>query len=251
MAFSSIEWTDKTWNPVTGCTKISEGCKHCYAEVMAKRLQGMGKPKYINGFSITLHHDALNEPLQWSNPCMIFVCSMSDLFHSDVPFDFIDKVFGVIRNTPQHNYQILTKRAERMAEYFETRIIPQNAWIGVTVECAKTRNRIDYIRNLNASVRFISCEPLLEDLGELNLSGINWIIAGGESGVQARPMKEEWVLNIKQQADKNNIPFFFKQWGTWGADGVKRNKKINGKLLQGKIVQEMPASFHIQNKNKH
>ena len=251
MAFSSIEWTDKTWNPVTGCTKISEGCKHCYAEVMAKRLQGMGKPKYINGFSITLHHDALNEPLQWSNPCMIFVCSMSDLFHSDVPFDFIDKVFSVIKNTPQHNYQILTKRAERMAEYFETRIIPQNAWIGVTVECAKTRNRIDYIRNLNASVRFISCEPLLEDLGELNLYGINWIIAGGESGVQARPMKEEWVLNIKQQADKNNIPFFFKQWGTWGADGVKRNKKINGKLLQGKIVQEMPASFHIQNKNKH
>ena len=240
MASSSIEWTDKTWNPITGCTKISDGCKHCYAEVMAKRLQGMGKPKYINGFSVTLHNDALNEPLQWSNPCMIFVCSMSDLFHSDVPFDFIDKVFGVIRNTPQHNYQILTKRAERMAEYFASRTIPGNVWIGVTVENPKAKNRIDYIRNLKASVRFISCEPLLEDLGELDLSGINWIIVGGESGVQARPMKEEWVLNIKRQADKNNIPFFFKQWGTWSVDGIKGNKKINGKLLQGKIVQNMP-----------
>ncbi len=241
MASSSIEWTDKTWNPITGCTKISEGCKHCYAEVMAKRLQGMGKPKYINGFSVTPHPDALNEPLYWSNSCMIFVCSMSDIFHQDVPFDFIDKVFDVIRNTPQHNYQILTKRAERMAEYFSTRIIPRNVWIGVTVEAAKTKNRIDYIRNLKATVRFISCEPLLEDLGELNLNGINWIIVGGESGVQARPMKEEWFLNIKRQAEVNHIPFFFKQWGTWSADGVKSNKKVNGKLLQGLVIQNMPT----------
>ena len=169
---------------------------------------------------------------------------MSDLFHKDVPFEFIDKVFRVIEETPQHNYQILTKRAERMAEYFATRNIPQNAWIGVTVENESTKQRIDCIRNLEASVKFLSCEPLLGDLGELNLHGINWIIVGGESGIQARPMKEEWVLNIKRQADANNIPFFFKQWGTWSKDGVKSNKKKNGKLLQGQIVQEMPNIFH-------
>ena len=171
---------------------------------------------------------------------MIFVCSMSDLFHKDVPFEFIDKVFETIQSTPQHNYQILTKRAERMAEYFSTHIIPQNAWIGVTVEIAAMKFRIDYIRNLNAPIKFISCEPLLEDLEELDLRGIDWIIVGGESGMQARPIKEEWVLNIKRQADVNHIPFFFKQWGTWGLDGVKRNKKENGKMLQGKIVQNMP-----------
>lgn len=240
MRTTKIEWTERTWNPVTGCTKISAGCEHCYAETMARRLYAMGNPKYHNGFQSTIHPEDLIEPMRWKKPSTIFVCSMSDLFHSDVPFDFIDKVFGVIRNTPQHNYQILTKRAERMAEYFASRIIPSNVWIGVTVENPKAKNRIDYIRNLKASVRFISCEPLLEDLGELDLSGINWIIVGGESGVQARPMKEEWVLNIKRQADKNNIPFFFKQWGTWGVDGVRRNKKANGKLLQGIIIQEMP-----------
>lgn len=240
MASSSIEWTDKTWNPITGCTKISEGCKHCYAEVMAKRLQGMKKPKYQNGFSITLHPNALNEPLGWTNPCMIFVCSMSDLFHNNIPFDFIDQILNIIKKTPQHNYQILTKRAKRMAEYFATRVVPNNVWIGVTVENSKVKDRIDYIRNINASIRFISCEPLIDDLGELDLKGINWIIVGGESGMQARPMKEEWVLNIKRQADDNNIPFFFKQWGTWGVDGIKRNKKINGNLLQGNIVQDMP-----------
>jgi phage protein gp37/gp68 len=188
-----------------------------------------------------MHPEDLVEPMKWKKPSTIFVCSMSDLFHPDVPFDFIDKVFGVIQNTPWHNYQILTKRAERMAEYFSTRIIPHNAWIGVTVEAVKTKNRIDYIRNLKATVRFISCEPLLEDLGELNLNGINWIIVGGERGVQARPMKEEWVLNIKRQAETNHIPFFFKQWGTWSADGVKSNKKVNGKLLQGMIIQNMPT----------
>lgn len=240
MSTSSIEWTDKTWNPVTGCSKITSGCKHCYAEVMSRRLQGMGKSKYINGFKVATHITALSEPLSWVKPCMIFVCSMSDLFHKDVPFEFIDKVFETIQSTPQHNYQILTKRAERMAEYFSTHIIPQNAWIGVTVEIAAMKFRIDYIRNLNAPIKFISCEPLLEDLEELDLRGIDWIIVGGESGMQARPIKEEWVLNIKRQADVNHIPFFFKQWGTWGLDGVKRNKKENGKMLQGKIVQNMP-----------
>ena len=240
MRTTKIEWTERTWNPVTGCTKLSEGCAHCYAEVMSRRLCAMGNPKYVNGFKSTIHHEALKEPFNWKKPSTIFVCSMSDLFHKDVPFEFIDRVFRVIEETPQHNYQILTKRAERMAEYFETRNIPHNAWIGVTVECKGTKERIDFIRNLHASVKFLSCEPLLEDLGDLHLQGINWIIVGGESGLQARPMKEEWVLNIKRQADANNIPFFFKQWGTWSKDGVKGNKKINGKLLQGKIVQNMP-----------
>ena len=240
MRTTKIEWTERTWNPVTGCTKLSEGCVHCYAEVMSRRLYAMGNAKYTNGFKSTIHYDALKEPLAWKKPSTIFVCSMSDLFHKDVPFEFIDKVLKVIEDTPQHNYQILTKRAERMAEYFETRNIPQNAWVGVTVECKQTKARIDCIRNLNASVKFLSCEPLLEDLGDLCLQGINWIIVGGESGAQARPMKEEWVLNIKRQADANNIPFFFKQWGTWSKDGIKGNKKINGKLLQGKIVQNMP-----------
>ena len=244
MRTTKIEWTERTWNPVTGCTKLSEGCAHCYAEVMSRRLCAMGNPKYVNGFKSTIHHEALKEPFNWEKPSTIFVCSMSDLFHKDVPFEFIDKVFSVIKDTPQHNYQILTKRAERMAEYFETRKIPHNVWIGVTVENEDTKSRIDDIRCLDATVKFLSCEPLLGDLGELNLEGVNWIIVGGESGSQARPMKEEWVLNIKRQADANNIPFFFKQWGTWSKDGVKGNKKINGNLLEGVIVQNMPQIHH-------
>ena len=244
MKTTKIEWTERTWNPVTGCTKQSEGCAHCYAEVMSRRLCAMGNPKYANGFKSTTHLEALKEPFNWKKPSTIFVCSMSDLFHKDVPFEFIDKVFRVIEETPQHNYQILTKRAERMAEYFETRNIPHNAWIGVTVENKETKYRIDHIRHLDATIKFLSCEPLLGDLEELNLDGINWIIVGGESGSQARPMKEEWVLNIKRQADANNIPFFFKQWGTWSKDGVKGNKKINGKLLEGVIMQNMPQTHH-------
>ena len=240
MRTTKIEWTERTWNPVTGCTKLSEGCAHCYAEVMSRRLCAMGNTKYANGFKSTIHLEALKEPFNWKRPSTIFVCSMSDLFHKDVPFEFIDKVFRVIEETPQHNYQILTKRAERMAEYFKIRNIPENAWIGVTVENKETKYRIDHIRHLDATIKFLSCEPLLGDLEELNLDGINWIIVGGESGSQARPMKEEWVLNIKRQADANNIPFFFKQWGTWSKDGVKGNKKINGKVLQGRIVQNMP-----------
>ena len=241
MATTSIEWTDKTWNPVTGCTKISMGCEHCYAAVMARRLKGMNKPKYANGFNVATHSDVLREPMLWKNPCVIFVCSMSDLFHKDVPFDFIDKVMQVITETPRHNYQILTKRAERLAEYFASRQIPKNVWVGVTVELQATKFRLDCLRDLKAHVKFISCEPLLEDLGELDLTGIDWIIVGGESGTQARPMKEEWVLNIKKQADAKHIPFFFKQWGTWGVDGVRRNKKENGKLLRGEVVQCMPV----------
>lgn len=240
MRTTKIEWTERTWNPVTGCTKISAGCAHCYAEVMARRLYAMGNKKYINGFKSTIHPEALREPLAWKQSSTIFVCSMSDLFHVDVPFDFIDQVFAIIRCTPQHHYQILTKRADRMAEYFSTRAIPRNAWVGVTVEVLDTKSRIDYLRGLDATVKFLSCEPLLEDLGEMDLTGIDWIIVGGESGVQGRPMKEEWVLNIKKQADARNIPFFFKQWGTWSKDGKRGNKKSNGKVLQGQIVQNMP-----------
>ena len=240
MRTSKIEWTEKTWNPVTGCNKMSEGCEHCYAENLSRRLCAMGNPKYARGFSLCIHPESLNEPLSWYSPTTIFVCSMSDLFHKDVPFEFIDKVMLTIRKTPHHNYQILTKRADRMQEYFSTHFIPSNVWLGVTVETDRRKDRIDYLRNLPAKVKFLSCEPLLSDLGEIDLTGINWIIVGGESGNQARKMQETWVLNIKAQAESQNIPFFFKQWGTWGADGIKRSKKANGKLLQGKIVQQMP-----------
>lgn len=240
MAETKIEWTDKTWNPITGCTKISEGCIHCYAEVMARRLKGMGQVKYKNAFKLTLHPEDLNEPKKWNKPHNIFVCSMGDLFHEDVPFDFVDKIMQTIIETPQHHYQILTKRPERMEEYFSTHKIPVNVWLGVTVEVQRTKKRIDQLRKMNSSIRFLSCEPLLEDLGDLDLEGIDWIIVGGESGTRARPMKEEWVLKIKYQANKAGIAFFFKQWGAWSPEGVKRNKHVNGKLLEGEVVQQMP-----------
>ena len=240
MSETKIEWTDKTWNPVTGCTKKYEGCVPCYAEVMARRLKGMGQLKYRNAFSLTLHPEDLDEPKKWRKAHNIFVCSMGDLFHEDVPFEFVDKVMKTIRETPWHRYQILTKRAERMEEYFLSHSVPSNAWLGVTVEMQRTLSRIDNLRHLPASVRFLSCEPLLEDLGHMDLEGVDWIIVGGESGTQARPMKEEWVLNIKRQAEEQDIAFFFKQWGTWSRDGEKRNKHVNGKLLEGKIIQQMP-----------
>lgn len=240
MKTTKIEWTDKTWNPITGCTKKSTGCLHCYAEVMTRRLKAMGLDKYANGFNVTLHNDCLTEPLRWKGAHNIFVCSMSDIFHEDVPFEFVDRMFDIIRATPQHRYQILTKRAERMAEYFLLRDIPSNVWLGVTVEAQTSKFRIDLLRNLDASVKFLSCEPLVEDLGKLDLTGIDWVIVGGESGSQARPMLEEWVLNIKQQVEEQYARFFFKQWGTWGVDGIKRNKHANGKMLRGEIVQQMP-----------
>ena len=237
MKTTKIEWTDKTWNPITGCTKISAGCANCYAEIMSKRLQAMKQDKYKNGFILTMHNDVLDEPIKWKKPHTIFVCSMSDLFHENVPFSFIDKVVETIKSTPQHNYQILTKRANRMAEYFSDKIIPKNAWLGVTVDIASSKSRIDFLRNLNAPIKFLSCEPLLEDLGDMNLDGIDWVIVGGESGAKARPMKEEWVQSIKVQTEKQGSAFFFKQWGTWGSDGIKRNKKANGKLINGKVDQ--------------
>ena len=241
MKTTKIEWTDKTWNPITGCTKISAGCANCYAEIMSKRLQAMKQDKYKNGFILTMHNDVLDEPIKWKKPHTIFVCSMSDLFHENVPFAFIDKVMETIKSTPQHNYQILTKRANRMAEYFSDKIIPKNAWLGVTVDIASSKSRIDFLRNLNAPIKFLSCEPVLEDLGDINLDGIDWVIVGGESGVKARPMKGEWVQSIKVQTEKQGSAFFFKQWGTWGSDGIKRNKKANGKLINGKVYQAMPT----------
>ena len=240
MKTTRIEWTDRTWNPITGCTKHSAGCAHCYAETMARRLQAMGLDKYATGFQLALHPEALQEPLQWKKPHNIFVCSMSDIFHKDVPFEFVEQIMDTIAKTPQHAYQILTKRAERMNEFFATHSIPKNVWLGVTVETANTKQRIDYLRDIPATVRFLSCEPLLEDLGEMNLQNINWVIVGGERGNQARPMREEWVLNIKRQVEACGAAFFFKQWGTWGSDGVKRDKHKNGKLLQGKVSQAMP-----------
>jgi protein gp37 len=241
MKTTKIEWTDKTWNPITGCTKKSAGCAHCYAEVMARRLQAMHLDKYRNGFALTLHEEALMEPLQWKKPHNIFVCSMSDLFHEKVPFEFVDRIMKTIIQTPQHRYQILTKRSERMVEYFKTRPIPKNVWLGVTVECQSSKSRIDDLRRLDATVKFLSCEPLIEDLGVLNLDGIDWIIVGGESGPFARPMMLDWVVNIKQQVEHQGAAFFFKQWGTWGSDGIKRNKHANGKLLFGEVIQQMPA----------
>lgn len=240
MRTTKIEWTDRTWNPVTGCTKLSTGCAHCYAETMANRLKAMGVAKYANGFMPTMHEDALGEPFQWKQPHTIFVCSMADLFHESVSSDFVDRVMDTIRHTKQHRYQILTKRATRMTEYFSQVVIPENVWLGVTVEAVESKSRIDSLRELPATIRFISCEPLIEDLGEIDLSGIDWVIVGGESGVQARPMKPEWVRSIMNQAEEQKAAFFFKQWGTWGSDGIKRNKKSNGKALGGKIIQMMP-----------
>lgn len=240
MKTTKIEWTDKTWNPITGCTKISAGCVNCYAEVMSRRLQAMKQEKYKNGFELTIHEKSISEPFQWKKPHTIFVCSMSDLFHKQVPDSFIDKIMQTIEQTPWHRYQLLTKRPERMADYFKNHPIPLNVWLGTTVEIQSSKYRIDLLRTLQASIRFLSCEPLLEDLGDLNLENIDWVIVGGESGTSARPMKPEWVYSIQNQAKEQGSAFFFQQWGTWGSDGIKRNKHENGKLINGKIIQEMP-----------
>ncbi len=240
---SRIEWTEQTWNPTTGCTKISPGCKHCYAETMARRLQAMGVKGYENGFKLNILPERLAEPLNRRKPTTYFVNSMSDLFHNDISFGFLDQVFDVIRRTPQHTYQILTKRAARMRKYFipGERLIPGNVWLGVSVENRKYGlPRIDELREVEASIRFLSVEPLLEDLGRIDLSGIHWVIVGGESGPKARPMNPEWVAAIKEQCEQAGVAFFFKQWGGWGADGKKRPKKKNGRLLNGRTWDEKP-----------
>lgn len=245
MTKTKIAWTERTWNPVTGCSKLSAGCAHCYAETMAKRLQSMGQKRYANGFELTLHPEALNEPRKIKEPSMFFVCSMADLFHKDVPFEFVDKVMEIIDDTPRHTYQLLTKRTERMADYFRlSRDVPANAWIGTTVESPEVLHRIDCLRGIkHTPVHFLSCEPLLGDLGDIDLTGIDWVIVGGESGQQARKMSKEWVLNIQKQCTEQGVPFFFKQWGTWGEDGVKRNKKDNGCTINGKVYQEWPKAW--------
>ncbi|KPN73523.1 Bacteriophage protein gp37 [Neisseria animaloris] len=241
MATTKIEWTEKTWNPTVGCTKISPGCKNCYAEGMACRLKAMRTPGYENGFKLTLLPDRLGDPLKRKKPTIYFVNSMSDLFHEDVPFSFIEQVFSTIEQCHWHTFQILTKRADRLAEFFKTHNPPKNAWIGVSVEDKKYGiPRIDLLRTIQASIRFLSIEPLLEDLGELDLRNIHWVIVGGESGPKARPMKTEWVESIQEQCVKAQVAFFFKQWGGWGADGVKRAKKLNGRILKGQIWEEMP-----------
>ena len=238
---SKIEWTERTWNPTVGCTKISQGCKHCYAEVMAHRLQAMGTPGYENGFKLTLLEHRLQEPLQRTKPTVYFVNSMSDLFHQSVPDLYISRVFDVIRSCPQHTFQILTKRAERLASYCGRHDIPANAWLGVSVEDKRHGvPRIDLLRGVNAGIRFLSVEPLLEDLGKLNLRDIDWVIVGGESGPHARPMKLAWIERIRRQCEQQGALFFFKQWGGWGADGVRRSKKANGRLLDGKTWDAMP-----------
>ncbi|MBM3327750.1 MAG: phage Gp37/Gp68 family protein [Calditrichaeota bacterium] len=230
---SAIEWTNTTWNPVTGCTKVSPGCKFCYAERFANRLQRIGQAKYASGFQLTLHPGVLNEPLRWRTPHIVFVNSMSDLFHKDIPQDFIQAVFEVMQNTPRHTFQILTKRAEWLVELAEALPWPENVWMGVSVENADYTYRIDLLRQVPAVVRFLSLEPLLGPISDLNLKGIQWVIVGGESGPQARPMKPEWVREIRAQCFAQEASFFFKQWGGF-------NKKSGGRILDGRTWDEMP-----------
>jgi protein gp37 len=235
-AESKIEWTEMTWNPVTGCTKVSAGCQHCYAERMAKRLQAMGVERYRNAFQLTLHEDLLELPLKWKRPRLIFVNSMSDLFHEDVPLDFIQHVFETMVRCPQHNFQILTKRSRRLRELARRLPWPSNVWIGVSIEDASVVCRIHDLCAVPAATRFLSCEPLLGPLDNLPLDGIQWVIVGGESGPGARPMRPEWVESIMHQCRAGSVPFFFKQWG-----GVR--KKRAGRRLHGRTYDEMPAAF--------
>lgn len=222
-----------TWNPTTGCSKISKGCKHCYAETMSMRLQSMGNPKYENGFEITLHPNTLEIPYSWKKTRIVFVNSMSDLFHEDIPFDYVQKVFRVMNDNPQHIFQVLTKRAEQLSKLHTRLNWPSNTWMGVTVESKEYEYRIDLLRETSASVKFLSIEPMIGPTRTLDLSGIDWVIVGGESGFGARPIKKEWVLDIQEQCLHADVPFFFKQWG-----GV--NKKKNGRLLNGKTFDGMP-----------
>lgn len=237
---SNIEWTEMTWNPVTGCTKISQGCKNCYAERMSKRLIAMGSERYRNGFQVTLHPDSLDIPRRWKRAKFIFVNSMSDLFHDDIPLAYIQRVFRTMHDCPHHTFQVLTKRSERLLELSSQLVWPKNVWIGVSVENSRMRHRISHLREVPASVRFLSLEPLIGPLGDLDLRGIHWVIVGGESGPRARPMKKDWVEPILRQCRANDVPFFFKQWG-----GVR--KDLAGRRLNGRLYDEMPdASASLQ-----
>ena len=232
---SAIEWTESTWNPVTGCTKVSPGCAHCYAERMALRLQAMGQPNYVNGFRLTLHDHAVESPLRWRRPQMIFVNSMSDLFHEDVPVEFIERIFEVMRRAHWHTFQVLTKRSARLVELADALPWPPNVWMGVSVESGRHTCRIDDLRCTGARVKFLSLEPLLGPIPSLDLTGIDWVIVGGESGPRARPLERSWVVEIRKQCKRAKVPFFFKQWG-----GV--NKKRNGRILDGRTWDEMPQA---------
>ena len=234
---SKIEWTESTWNPVTGCSKISVGCRNCYAERMALRLKAAGLQNYVNGFRVTLHPHTLKIPLRWRQPRTIFVNSMSDLFHKDVPFDFISKIFDVMCQAHHHRFQVLTKRSHRLLQLSPKLPWPENVWMGVTVENADCTFRIDHLQQTDAAIKFISFEPLLGSIPNIDLRGIDWVIVGGESGPKARPMKPEWAIDIRDQCLAAGIPFFFKQWG-----GV--NKKKTGRSLAGQTWSQMPSVVH-------
>jgi len=236
MSISRIEWTDSTWNPVTGCSKISAGCLNCYAERMAKRLKAMGQPNYRNGFKVTCHDHVLDYPLRWRKPRKIFVNSMSDLFHEDIPDEYIVRIFEIMNKASWHNFQILTKRIERVAKISERLHWSPNIWLGATVENHECRDRITTLVSIPASVKFLSMEPLLSAVPNLSLDGLDWIIVGGESGPGSRPMSYEWVEDIRKQCEVDGIPFFFKQWG-----GV--NKKTAGRLLNGRTHDGIPVSL--------
>lgn len=232
-ARSHIEWTEATWNPVTGCSKVSAGCQHCYAERLALRLQAMGNARYRHGFKVTRHPDLIELPKRWREPRLIFVNSMSDLFHEHVPLAFIQRVFATMRGCPQHTFQILTKRSARLRQLSEQISWPPNIWMGVSVEDARVQHRIEDLRAVPAAVRFLSCEPLIGPLDDLPLGGIHWVIVGGESGPGARPISIEWIRSILRQCQRANVPFFFKQWG-----GVR--KDLTGRTLDGRTYDEMP-----------
>lgn len=235
---SRIEWTESTWNPLTGCTKISPGCKHCYAERMSKRLKAMGQPNYVNGFKLTMHEHVLEKPLEWKTPQVIFVNSMSDLFHKDVPLEFVQRTFDVMKRAHWHHFQVLTKRSERLLELSPHLEWAENIWMGVSVENADYTFRIDELRKTSAKIKFLSVEPLLGPLPKLNLKGIDWVIVGGESGPGARPLEKDWVTDVRDQCTKAIVPFFFKQWG-----GV--HKKKAGRELEGRTWDEMPININL------
>ncbi len=230
---SAIEWTENTWNPVTGCTKISQGCKHCYAERLAKRLQSMGVQKYCNGFTVTTHSSTLEEPLKWVKPRLVFVNSMSDLFHKSVPPEFIKSVFDIMNQSPQHTFQVLTKRPDRVNQLNDSLNWTPNIWLGVSIESQRWLNRIEKLKKSSAQIKFLSLEPLLEQLPDLSLVDIDWVIVGGESGPGARPLEPAWVKAIRDTCVQSSVPFFFKQWG-----GVF--KKRHGRILDGRTWDEMP-----------
>lgn len=234
---SNIEWTDSTWNPVTGCTKVSAGCKYCYAERMAFRLHSMGQYRYRNKFKVTLHEDLIDTPLKWKKPRVIFVNSMSDLFHEDIPFEFIKRVFKTMAKADHHIFQVLTKRSARLRELSCELAWASNIWIGVTVENSNVVHRIDDLRNVPAKVRFLSLEPLLGPICNLDLTGIHWVIVGGESGPNARPVKAEWVRTIRDLCQRENVHFFFKQWGG-------KNKKKTGRVLDGQLWNQQPEHIN-------